>query len=160
MGSAAMQKFLEIIPAHTTTDLDLNHYALLAGHLDSSGTKQECGIMLDQRILCKSPAARTSLTAHLKSLATAITEAEKKSSSGVLTFMAFECLDDEVGARLYSRFTSREDMERFIRRHEVDAFWQAVKGEVRGMEQRAYLPNGKGWLHRGKGRTVEEGAKL
>lgn len=154
-----MQKFLGMIPEHTTTDLDLNHYAYLGGFLDRDGDKKECGIMLDQRILAKGPRARQNISAHLRSLTATIWKTEKESPSGVLTFMAFECLDDEVGARLYSRFESKEAMERFIRRADVDAFWQRVRQELRGMEQRAYLPNGKGWLHRGGG-TVETGARL
>lgn len=154
-----MAEFLSIIPAHTTTDLDLNHYSLLSGFLDRDGDKKECGIMLDQKIMCKSAIARQSVDSALKSLAAKVSETEKASPSGILTFMAFDCLDDEVGARLYSRFESREAMEAFIRRQDVNAFWQGVKAEVRGMEQRAYLPNGKGWLHRG-GSSVETGAKL
>lgn len=151
-----MTKFLTIIPAHTTTDLDLNHYAYLAGFLDRDGDRRECSIMLDQRIRCKSATARSTLVPHLKTLASTITSTERDNPSGVLTFMAVESLDDDEGARIYARFETREAMEAFLRRGEVDAFWQAVKGEVRGMEQRAYLPNGKGWLHRGGG-TVETG---
>lgn len=159
LNSPAMAKFLSIIPAHTTTDLDLNHYSLISGFLDREGDKKECGIMLDQKILCKSAAARRNVCSALKTLTITVSETEKASPSGVLTFMAFECLDDEVGARLYSRFESRGAMEAFIRREDVNAFWQGVKADVRGMEQRGYLPNGKGWLHRG-GTSVETGAKL
>lgn len=159
LGSKAMARFLETIPEHTTTDLDLNHYSCLGGFLDRDGDKRECGIMLDQRILCKSAASRASVANALKAFAAAVSKEEKERPSGVLTFMAFECLDDEVGARLFSRFESREAMEMFIRREDVNGFWQGVKADVRGMEQRGYLPNGKGWLHRG-GTTPELGARL
>lgn len=159
LGSPAMAKFLQVIPEHTTTDLDLNHYAFLSGFIDRDGEKKECGIMLDQKILCKSSVARTRVSDSLKRLGDAIAESEKASTSGVLTFMTFESLDDETGARIYSRFESRKTMERFIRREDVNAFWQSAKTEVRGMEQRGYVPNGKGWLHR-SGRTLELGAKL
>jgi len=156
LGSEAMAQFLETIPAHTTTDLDLKHYAYIAGFLDRDGDRKECAIMmLDQRITCKSAIARESVLSQLSQLADAV----QKDPIGVLTFMAFRSLDDEVGARIYSRFESRAAMEAFIMRKGVNDFWQACKEFVSGMEQRGYVPNGKGWLHRG-GETVETGAAL
>ena len=101
-----MAKFFSIIPARTTTDLDFNHYSCLSDFLDRDGDKKECGIMFDQMILCKSPSFRATLSSHLKALVDAVAKT-KEQSSGVLTFMAFECLDDEVGARVLGRFGRR-----------------------------------------------------
>ena len=50
-------------------------------------------------------------------------------------------------------------MENFSRMDEVNAFWQGVKGEVRGIKQRGYVLNEKGWLHRG-GSALELGGML
>lgn len=159
LGSQAMAKFLEAIPPHTTTGLHLKHYRCLGGFLDRDGDRKECGIMLDQKILCKSAEDLHAVSAALKSFVDTVSQTEEEKPEGVLTFMAFECLDDEVGARLFGRFESREAMEVFLRREDVNGFWQSVKSQVRGMEQRGYVPNGKGWLHRG-GQTIEQGAKL
>lgn len=152
-----MAKFLDKIPAASTTGLDLNHYRCVAGFLDLPGDKTECGIMQDVRITCVSADARKSLLSSLTTLVKSVEEGARNNGGkyGVLTYMAFANLDDEVGARIYGRWKTREEMEKFIRREEVNAFWFANKENVRAMEQRGYLPNGKGWLHRGKGYAGE-----
>lgn len=152
LTSASMQTFLTKIPPASTTGLDLNHYRLIAGFLDSSHTQAQAGIMQDIRITCISPLAQATLLASLKTLVDGV-----DSSGGTLTYMAFASLDDDVGARLYGRWKTREDMESFIRREDVNTFWMENKDHVRAMVQRLYLPNGKGWLHRGKGYAGESG---
>lgn len=148
-----MAKFLELIPPASTTGLDLNHYRLVAGFLDLPGNKTEASVTQDVRITCASSSARDSLLSSLSFLVTSVEKGERENGgkNGVLTYMAFASHDDDVGARIYGRWRTREDMERFIRRDEVIAFWMGNKENVRAMEQRGYLPNGKGWLHRGSG---------
>lgn len=154
-----MQKFLGIIPDHTTTDLDLNHYKGVGGFLDRDGHKKECAVMLDQRIGCKSPDALKSVIANLQALTQQVQDSEKAKASGVLTFLGFACLDNDTGARIYSRFESREAMEKLLRRDDVGKFWKESKANITSMESRAYVPNGKGWLHR-HGDTLETGKAI
>lgn len=150
-----MQTFLTEIPQASTTGLDLNHYRLLTGFLDSSSTGAPAEIMQDIRITCISPTARTTLLRSLRSLVDTV-GARSKEEDGTLTYMAFESLDDEVGARIYGRWRTRGNLEHFIRGADVNAFWTENKELVKAMEQRLYVPNGKGWLHRGSGYAGEE----
>lgn len=151
LASPAMQKFLTLIPAASTTGLDLNHYRAVAGFLDSSHTQEEAGIMQDVKITCVSDVAREELLVGLKRFVNGV-----GGEGGTLTYMGFACLDDDVGARIYGRWRTREDLERFIRRDDVNAFWMTNKEHIRGMDQRLYVPNGKGWLHRGSGYAGED----
>jgi len=151
LTSPAMQTFLEKIPSASTTGLDLNHYRCVAGFLDASGRNEEAGVMQDVRISCTSPEAMAALLPGLKMLVGGV-----DGSGGTLTYMAFRGLDDEVSARIYGRWKTREDMEAFIRRADVNGFWMQNKEHVRAMEQRLYVPNGKGWLHRGSGYAGEK----
>ncbi|KAH7126757.1 hypothetical protein B0J11DRAFT_579194 [Dendryphion nanum] len=148
-------------PPASTTGLDLSHYRLITGFLDLPGTRPEASIMQDIRITCTSPSARTALISSLTTLVNGIEDQGRRNggAGGVLTYMAFESLDDEVGVRVFGRWDTREDMERFIRREDVGAFWMGNKENVKAMEQRGYLPNGKGWLHRGSGFAGEERGK-
>ncbi|KAH4042334.1 hypothetical protein HBH64_017510 [Parastagonospora nodorum] len=154
LTSPAMQTFLTQIPAASTTGLDLNHYRLVGGFLDSSGRQAEAGVIQDMRITCVSAEAREMLLVVLKGLVDGV-----EANEGMLTYTAFACLDDDVGARIFGRWKTREDMERFIRRDDVNGFWMKNKGHVKAMEQRLYVPNGKGWLHRGSGYAGEKGRK-
>jgi quinol monooxygenase YgiN len=151
LTSPAMQTFLEKIPSASTTGLDLNHYQCTAGFLDASGNKEEAGVMQDIRINCVSAEALAALLPALKNLVDVV-----DASGGTLTYMAFRGLDDDVSARIYGRWKTRGDMEAFIRRADVNGFWMANKEHVRVMEQRLYVPNGKGWLHRGSGYAGEK----
>ncbi|OAL56664.1 hypothetical protein IQ07DRAFT_14262 [Pyrenochaeta sp. DS3sAY3a] len=152
LTSPAMSTFLTLIPPTSTTGLDLNHYALTAGFLDASHTQAPAAIMQDIRITCVSASARAALLTSLNALVDSVTPGE----DGTLTYMAFESLDDGLGARIFGRWRSREDMEGFVRREGVNAFWMGSKEGVRAMEQRLYVPNGKGWLHRGSGYPGEK----
>ena len=96
---------------------------------------------------------------NLEILAEKVQSSEKADPSGVLTFLGFASLDGEEGARMYSRFESREAMETFLRRTDVLRFWRGSKGYIASMEQRGSLPNGKGWLHRNRD-TCETGAAI
>lgn len=151
LSSPAMQKFLELIPAASTTGLDLNHYRMVAGFLDSSHACAPAEIMQDIRITCTDAAARDSMLASLTAFVDSVQPTQE-----TLTYMAFASLDDDVGARIFGRWKTREDLERFIRREDVNAFWMGNKEQVRAMEQRLYVPNGKGWLHRGSGYAGEK----
>ena len=147
-----MSGFLSKIPSTMTTGLDLAHYRLIDGFLDSSFIAQECGIMLDMRVTCVSASARNSLRPKLANLANKVAHPSSGANpkdQGILTFMTFESHDDDVSARIYARFTTRAAMEQFLRRSDVEGFWIGSKEEVAKMESRAYLHNGKGWLHRG-----------
>jgi hypothetical protein len=42
-------------------------------------------------------------------------------------------------------------MEAFVRREDGVGFWMMGKEWIKGMEQRIFVGNGKGWLHRGVG---------
>ena len=154
-----MSNFLEIIPEHTTTDLDLNHYECIGSFIDRDGSLKECAIIQDTRIVCKTPDARSSLLKRLSDLSSRIQQTEKEKSSGVLTYMAFSCLDNETGARIYGRYESRDVMEDFLRRKDVLKFWIDSKSDIVSMECRGYLPNGKGWLHR-NGDSIESGKAI
>ncbi|KAF2030287.1 hypothetical protein EK21DRAFT_65875 [Setomelanomma holmii] len=154
LTSHAMQAFLTLIPLASTTGLDLNHYRHISGFLDSSHSHTTAEIMQDIRVICISPASQSLLLNSLKTLVDSI-----EPSTETLTYMAFASLDDDVGVRIYGRWKTREDMERFIRRADVNAFWMGNKEHVRAMEQRLYVPNGKGWLHRGSGYAGEKGSQ-
>lgn len=151
LASPAMRTFLTRIEPTTTSNLDLAHYRLVAGVLDLPGDASPAGIMQDVRITCVSASARETLLASLAELVDGVCEAEKraKGREGILTYMAFACLDDDVGVRILGRWRTRADIEGFVRRCDVGRFWQGEKGRVGRMQQRCYLPNGKGWLHRG-----------
>jgi len=150
LASPAMQKFLSLIPAASTTGLDLSHYAARGGYLDLFGDSRECGIMQDTRIMCTSPSARSSVVAALTALTETVEKAERAAGAeaGVYTYQVYESLDDDVSARVFARFKGREEMEAFLRRTEVVGFWMGQKEGIKNMECRGYLPNGKGWLHR------------
>lgn len=146
-----METFLKRIEPTVTTNLDLAHYRLAAGFLDFPGDASLAGIIHDVRITCVSPSARPSVLASLTEVVNNVHEEEKRNGgiNGVLTYMAFECLDDDVGVRILGRWRERQDMEASVRRGDLGEFWQGQKERIARMEQRCYVPNGKGWLHRG-----------
>jgi quinol monooxygenase YgiN len=164
LGSPAMTKFLDRIPASSTTNLDLAHYRCVAGFLDLHAQKGEAGVIQDVKITCTEAKARETLLGKLVGLVGSVQREvrENRGRDGVYTYMAFACLDDDVGVRIMGRWRDRGHMESFVRRADVGAFWAEGKEDVARMEQRLYLPNRKGWLHRGSGFVGEEkaGAKL
>jgi quinol monooxygenase YgiN len=147
MESKTMGGFLKEIPACMSTGLDLSNYRCTAGWLDggsSKGVKKECMVMRDLRIRCKDGKSREAVLARLGKLIAGVEGKE----DGALTLMAFENLDDDVGVRVFSRWSERDEMESFDRKKEAKEFWLASKDEVASMEWQCYAPNGKGWLHR------------
>ena len=144
--SSAMGTFLSKIPDTMTTGLDLMHYKPVAGFIDLPGDKRECGIMQDIKISCTSAAARESILARVSKVAQAV-ESEKKDNE-VLTFLVVSSLDSDTEMRLFLRFSSRDAMERHIRRKDLLGMWMASKEDITQMASRGYVPNGKGWLHR------------
>jgi quinol monooxygenase YgiN len=169
LSSPSMTKFLSIIPAFSTTGLDLSHYRLVAGFLDlpssnlppsivnsTSSAAALTELILDIRITSTSPSTRPALLSSLTTLVNSVEMQERfrradGKASGTLTYTAFASLDDETGVRIFGRWKTREDMEAFVRRDDVLGFWMKIKEVVKGMEQRMYVGNGKGWLHRGVG---------
>jgi len=143
-----MKTFLGKVLPIMTTGLDLMHYQAFAGYLDKPGDKRECGVMQDVRIVCTSAEGRNAVVARLQTLAKTIEEREVKEKTGVYTWLACSSIDDDKSLRLYARYRDRKAMEKSIRTREVLDFWAASKDDIAQMESRAYLPNGKGWLHR------------
>lgn len=145
-NSPAMAEFQKGALPVMSTGFDLAHYGELGGFLDAPGDGRQCGVMQDIRIVCKSPEARKVAAARLQALAKSV---EAAKDAGTLTWMAFDCLDNDVDLRIFGRFVDREAMERLNAREEVVSFWKDSKdGEIARIDQRAYVPNGKGWLHR------------
>jgi len=129
-----------------STGFDLAHYSKIGGFLDATGNSRECGVMQDIRIICKSAEARKVAKARLGALAEAVAAAK---DPGTLTYMVFESLDNDRDLRIFGRFVDREAMEKLNAREEVVKFWNDSKvDEIARIDQRAYVPNGKGWLHR------------
>jgi hypothetical protein len=143
-----MSSFLKLIPPTMPTGLDLNHYEKFGGYLDKPGDMRECAIMQDLRLSCKSPAAREAVKAKAASLCKSIEDAEAKEGNGVFTWMAFSSLDNDTEIRLFSRYETREAMEKVSRRKDVIDFWFDTKEDVDKMVASRWAPNGKGWLHR------------
>ncbi|KAF2659220.1 hypothetical protein K491DRAFT_689345 [Lophiostoma macrostomum CBS 122681] len=163
LNSPSMSNFLTLIPAASTTGLDLNHYRLVSGFLDLPGDAPPAGIMQDMRMTCTSPSARETLLSSLSSFVSALhseslSARDESLKNGILTYMAFVSVDDDVGVRIFGRWRTREDMERFIRRDDAVGFWMGNKENVRAMEQRLYVENGKGWLHRGDDYAGKQGS--
>jgi quinol monooxygenase YgiN len=146
-NSPAMQQFLEGALPVMSTGFDLSHYSAVGGVPDAPGDGRQCGVMYDIKIVAKSPEARAVLKDRLAALAKKI-EADTDKEQ-VLTWMAFECLDNDRDLRVYGRFKDRAAMARVNEREDVVAFWKESRdNEIERIEQRGYVPNGKGWLHR------------
>ena len=105
--------------------------------------------MHDTRIVCKSPEARSVLRARLLALARSIEADSAGPGADVYTWMAFECLDNDMDLRVFARTKDRTALDKLSRRPEVVNFWkESREGEIERIDQRGYVPNGKGWLHR------------
>ena len=142
-----MKKFLEEAFPVMSTGFDLQHYSLVSGFLDGPGDKRACGVMQDINITCKSRAARDTVVQRLKELGMKLEN--EKAGGEVLTWTAYESQDNELGARILGRFKNKKAMMTLNRRPEVMDFWAACKEkEIERVEQRGYVENGKGWLHR------------
>jgi quinol monooxygenase YgiN len=147
-NSPAMSVFLKKIPSTMPTGLDLNHYEKVGGFLDKPGDMRECAIMQDIRISCVSATAREAVKSKAARLCKAIEEAEGEEGNGVYTWMTFSSLDNDTEVRIWSRYATREAMEKVARRKDVLDFWFDTKEDVDKMMATRWAPNGKGWLHR------------
>jgi quinol monooxygenase YgiN len=131
-----------------TTGLDLTHFGAVGGYLDISGDRTECGIIHDVQIRCGGAAQRAELVGALKLLCKMVEQGEqgKRKEADILTFLGLVSEDDEVTARIYARYKSRDIWEGKLRGDLYKTFWEAVKPCVASMEAKGYAPNGKGWL--------------
>jgi quinol monooxygenase YgiN len=152
-NSPAMKTFLKAAMPHMATDLDLSFWTHVAGFIDADDKlgkdweereERECGVMYDVKIICKN-GMRVVVKERLVRLAEGM---EDDGSKGVLTWMVFEGLDHETDLRIFGRYVDRDSMEALRAREEMVEFWRGSKGEIERIEQRGYVPNGKGWLHR------------
>lgn len=142
-----MGQFLKGALPVMSTGFDLSHYSAIGGFLDAPGDSRQCGVMYDTKIVAKSAEARALLKQRLATLAKKI-EADNDAGQ-VLTWMAFEGLDNDKDLRVYGRFKDRAAMARLNERDDVVGFWKESRdNEIDRIEQRGYVPNGKGWLHR------------
>ncbi|KAF2430254.1 hypothetical protein EJ08DRAFT_247451 [Tothia fuscella] len=146
--STKMAEFLQKIPPTMPTGLDLSHYSFISGYLDKPADKRECGIMQDVRIICFSSTARDKVKTKIADLCKSIEATEEKEHNGVYTWMAFSSFDDEKEIRLFTRYESREAMEKCQKRKDVLDFWFSTKEEVDKMGAQRFAPQGKGWLYR------------
>lgn len=144
LHSPAMEKFLAAVPGTMSIGLDLTHYTETSGFLDKSGNCKECGVMYDTRIECQSPQARDAVLAKLAVNA----QHAEKNEEGTYTFFVLKSLDNETQVRIFERYASWEAMEAHQKDAKMVNFWLSSKGEIKSLEGRAYVPNGKGWLHR------------
>lgn len=142
-----MGQFIKNALPVMSTGFDLSHYGAVGGFLDAPGNSRECGVMYDTKIVAKSAEARAVLKDRLVALAKNI-EAGNDADQ-VLTWMAFESLDNDKDLRVYGRFKDRAAMAKLNERDDVVNFWkESRENEIDRIEQRGYVPNGKGWLHR------------
>ena len=138
-----MGVFLTKTASLMSTGFDLTHYTDTAGFLDRSGTCREAGVMYDTRIACASAAARDAVLAKLAKLAKQV----QAQYEDTYTFYVLKSLDDETSVRVFERYKDWHAMEAHQRSEGWTGFLLGSKEEVKSLEGRAYVPNGKGWLH-------------
>ncbi|KAH7033239.1 uncharacterized protein B0I36DRAFT_407901 [Microdochium trichocladiopsis] len=137
LKSSTMGTFLKTALPCMTTGLDLLYYSYAAGFLDKPGDKRECGVMHDMRIHCTTPAGRDVVE---KALREQVEPAVSKEDDGVYTWLVCRLNDDDKEIRVYSRFRSSEDLERYLRMPEVQRFWREHgQTEVATLEQRGMV---------------------
>lgn len=150
LKSSAMEGFLSTVPPTMTTGLDLQGYEDKGGFLDQYGDCRECEVMVDLRILCQ-PGTRTSIVNKLVKLADII-----KDLIGTYTFLVLESLDNDIGLRVFQRFATWKAKSQHESNPSVLGFWSASKDSIASMEAQSYVPNRKGWLHRGDVRALSK----
>lgn len=143
-NSPAMGKFLKATPPTMITGLDLTHYEDVAGSfLDKPGDRRECAVIYDSKIRCHNE-RREAVLEKLSELAKAV----ESQLEDTWTFMVLKSLDNDTDIRIFQRYGTwkgLEEQERFGPR--LDTFFGS-KHDIASMESRAFVPNGKGWLHR------------
>lgn len=141
--------FLPKAAPNMMVSFDLQHYSRAAGFLDHFGDARPCGFMYDMVILCKSSDSRISVVKRLKELGLKLESSPLTVSGKLLTWMSFESQDNDRDARVFMRFQDKADFQKYSRLPEVLEFWAAGKdADVDKMQQRGYVENGRGWLHR------------
>ncbi|KAF2192776.1 hypothetical protein K469DRAFT_746117 [Zopfia rhizophila CBS 207.26] len=89
---------------------------------------------------------RTHFPSHLlkNNLASKVEKEEREDGGkgGPLTYIAFKSFDDESGAKFYSRWKTREDIEGFLRREDMIGLWIKSKENVKSVD-------GTRWIGRG-----------
>lgn len=148
LKSDAMNNFLPTAMRDMSTGLDLVHFQPVAGFLDRSGKRTECAVIHDVQILCHNGEARAKMVEELRKLCAQVEgmQGDKGQDGEVLSFVGLISLDDEIRARIFARYKSREAWEAWQRSPLVRGFWEDVKPQVASMQARPYAPNGKGWL--------------
>ncbi|BCS17267.1 putative quinol monooxygenase [Aspergillus puulaauensis] len=143
LNSTAMQEFLAAVPSTMSTGLDLTHYTETAGFLDKPGNCQGCEIIYDTRIECHAQQDRSTILDKLAVIAEHIEEHE----DGTSTFLVLKSLDSETQMRIFERYASWDAMLAHQKGDKLVDLWLGSKAGIKSMEGRAYVPNGKGWLH-------------
>jgi quinol monooxygenase YgiN len=138
-----MQDFLAAVPSTMSTGLDLSHYTETAGFLDKSGNCQECEAIYDTRVECYTLEDRNTALAKLAVIAEHIAEYE----DGTCTFLVLKSLDSDTHLRIFGRYSSWDAMLAHQKGDKLVDLWLGSKTGIKSMEGRAYVPNGKGWLH-------------
>lgn len=145
--SPAMGKFTKKALPVMSTGFDLAHYSDIGGFLDAPGDGRQCAVMQDIRIICKSSEAKRIAGERLAKIAK-ILEGESD-KAGVQTWMAFESLDNHLDLRIFGRYESQAALQKLNARKELVDFWTASReDDIDRIDQRNYVPNDKGWLHR------------
>lgn len=116
--------------------------------INSGVDPEKCDVLHETIITATGTERREVLLARLREVASAV-EADC-AERGVLTWIVFrnEDLDDEI--RIFGRYSTKEDMIRHDERSEMVKFWvhSRDKGDIKKIERRGYVPNGKGWIKR------------
>lgn len=139
-----MAPFLKNTPDTMATGFDLTHYVDVSGFLDKTGKSTECTVIHDTKILCASSAARDIVLAKLAKIA----EHAEKEEQGTYTFYVLKSLDHDNQIRILERYASWDAFHTHQNYPGLAKLWLGSKEEVKSLEQRAYAPNHKGWLHR------------
>lgn len=145
MNSKAMGQFLRKVFPIMNTGLDLVHYEDVGGFLDKKGNKTECGIIWDTWITVKEGKVDKVLES-LKGLAKWVEESEPEAYSYLIHRGLDE--DNRNELRVLERYATREGMEAHMSSKPVLDFFRGAAKDVVRLENRGYLPNGLGWLHR------------
>ncbi|CAK7202385.1 hypothetical protein SEUCBS139899_005108 [Sporothrix eucalyptigena] len=149
VSDTMQNKFIPVALPNMTTSFDLQHYSRVGGFLDKPGDGTPCGLMYDVKIKCKSSEARDRVLARLTALGPEIEASKPTADGGILTWMAFASQDNDTDARLLIRLRDKAAFHAYTKLQPVLDFWAASKeDDVDKMEQRGYVENGKGWLHR------------
>ncbi|KAK2748943.1 hypothetical protein FQN57_007226 [Myotisia sp. PD_48] len=145
LSSPAMNKFLPVALTTMTTGLDLVNYEDVAGFMDKPGDMTECGIIWDTRLTIN----EASFEQVLSNL-TRLAEWVEKSEPDTYTFLIHKGLDEENKneLRVLERYRTRDALEKHQASAEVLLFFRENKDAIVRLENRGYLPNGLGWLHR------------